>query len=157
MRACGRGRGRVGVFMRECVYKWELMGNAEGWMWVGGHLVYLSHVPHSLYIFHNLGTSMPDDKEFHFHLSPRLCPSNAGCSPPSVPSIVLCLLLSCSLLPRYVVLLSSASSSPQSLPSPWLPLCAAFGPPIVLHSCYMSGPSPLLFHSVYSIIIIELN
>ena len=32
---------------------------------------------------------------FLFHLSPRLCPSTAGCSPPSVPSIVLCLLLSC--------------------------------------------------------------
>ena len=30
-----------------------------------------------------------------FHLSPRLCPSTAGCSPPSVPSIVFCLLLSC--------------------------------------------------------------
>ena len=29
------------------------------------------------------------------HLSPRLCPSVAGCSPPSMPSIVFCLLLSC--------------------------------------------------------------
>ena len=27
--------------------------------------------------------------------SPRLCPSTAGCSPPSMPSIVVCLLLSC--------------------------------------------------------------
>ena len=33
---------------------------------------------------------------FTFHLSPRSCPSTAGCSPPSMPSIVLCLLLSCS-------------------------------------------------------------
>ena len=32
---------------------------------------------------------------FTCHL-PRLCPSTVGCSPPSVPSIVLCLLLSCS-------------------------------------------------------------
>ena len=31
---------------------------------------------------------------FTIHLSPRLYPSTAGCSPPSVPSIVLCLLLS---------------------------------------------------------------
>ena len=31
-----------------------------------------------------------------FHLLPRLCPSTAGCSPPSVPSIVLSLLLACS-------------------------------------------------------------
>ena len=29
-----------------------------------------------------------------FHLSPLLCPSTAGCSPPSVSSIVFCLLLS---------------------------------------------------------------
>ena len=32
---------------------------------------------------------------FLFHLSPRLCPSTAGCSPPSMPSLVLCLLFSC--------------------------------------------------------------
>ena len=32
---------------------------------------------------------------FLFHLSPRLCQSTGGCSPPSMPSIVLCLLLSC--------------------------------------------------------------
>ena len=31
-----------------------------------------------------------------FLLSPRLCPSIAGCSPPSMPSIAFCLLLSCS-------------------------------------------------------------
>ena len=29
-----------------------------------------------------------------FHLSPRLCPPTAGCSPPSMSSIVVCLLLS---------------------------------------------------------------
>ena len=32
---------------------------------------------------------------FLFHLSPWLCSSTAGCSPPSMSSIVLCLLLSC--------------------------------------------------------------
>ena len=32
---------------------------------------------------------------FLFQLSPRLCPSTTGCSPPSVSSIVFCLLLSC--------------------------------------------------------------
>ena len=58
------------------------------------------------------------------------------------------------LLPCYVVLPSSAWSSPWSLPSPWLPLCAAFGPPIVLHSCYMSGPSPFLFRCVWLISIL---
>ena len=49
----------------------------------------------------------------------------------------------------YVVLPSSAWSSPSSLPSPWLTLCAAFGPPIVLHSSHKSGPSPLLFQCVF--------
>ena len=64
---------------------------------------------------------------FTVRLSPRLCSSTAGCSPPSVPSIVLCSMLSCpggSLL-CYVVLPSSAWSSPWSLFSPWLPLCAS--------------------------------
>ena len=36
-------------------------------------------------------------ESFHrFHLSPRLCPSTAGRSPPSMSSIVFCLLHSCS-------------------------------------------------------------
>ena len=42
-----------------------------------------------------------------------------------------------SLLPCYVVLPSSAWSSSWPLPSPWLPLCAAFGPPTVLQSCML--------------------
>ena len=54
-----------------------------------------------------------------------------------------------SLLPCYVVLPASALSSSWSLPSPWLPLCAAFGPPIVLHSCYMSGPCTFLLECVF--------
>ena len=33
---------------------------------------------------------------FTFHLSPRLCPSSAGCSPPLTHSIVFCLLFFCS-------------------------------------------------------------
>ena len=33
---------------------------------------------------------------YPFHLSPRHCPSTAGCSPPSMSSIIFCLLLSCS-------------------------------------------------------------
>ena len=41
---------------------------------------------------------------FLFHLSPRLCPSTVGCSPPSVSSIVLCLLFSCSLVPFFLVM-----------------------------------------------------
>ena len=41
----------------------------------------------------NLLDSLPLDG---IHLPPRLCPSTVGCSPPSMPSIVLCLLLSCS-------------------------------------------------------------
>ena len=49
----------------------------------------------------------------------------------------------------YVVLPSSAWSSSWSLPSPWLPLCAAFGPPIVLNSCYLTGLFPLLFQCVF--------
>ena len=38
----------------------------------------------------------------------------------------------CSLLLCYVILPSSAWSSSRPLPSPWLPLCAALCPPIVL-------------------------
>ena len=52
---------------------------------------------------------------FAFHLSPRLCPSTAGCSPPSMSSVIFCVLFSSdpggSLLPCYVVLPSSAWSS----------------------------------------------
>ena len=61
------------------------------------------------------------------------------CFPNSGGSLLLC----------YVVLPSFAWLSSWSLPSPWLPLCAPFGPPIVLHSCYMTGPFPLLFPCVF--------
>ena len=43
---------------------------------------------------------------FTFHVSPRVCPSTAGCSPPSKPSIVFCLLFPVpggSLLPNRLV------------------------------------------------------
>ena len=61
--------------------------------------------------------------------------SSVCCFPNPVGSFLLC----------YVVLPSSAWSSSWSLPSPWLPLCAAFGTPIVRHLRYMTGPFPLLF------------
>ena len=72
-----------------------------------------------------------------FHLSPRLCPSTAGCSPPSVPSIVLCLLLSCykcfppSLLCRLaifylVVPFISFLSLDATLYSVWSTYCPSF-------------------------------
>ena len=86
-----------------------------------------------------------------FRLSSRLCPFTTGCSPPSMSSIVVCLLLygsrwfPPSLLCRLTIFCLVVF---WSLPSPWLPLFAAFGPPIVLHSCYMTGPSPLLFQCV---------
>ena len=65
--------------------------------------------------------------------------SSVCCFPNPGGSFLLC----------YVVLLSSAWLSSWSLPSPWLPLCAAFGPPIVLHSCCMTGPFPLMFQCVF--------
>ena len=72
-----------------------------------------------------------------FHLSPRPCPSTAGCSPPSMPSIVLCLLLSCfrwfplSLLCRLaifclVVLLISSLSLVATMCSVWSAYCPSF-------------------------------
>ena len=89
------------------------------------------------------------DEPFTFHLSRRLCPSAAGCSPPSMPSIVLCCfpvpggsflaLLSCHLLlrrPFDLFLLIDCH-------------CAAFSPPTVLDFCCVSGPFPLLFHCVF--------
>ena len=57
---------------------------------------------------------------FLFHFSPRLCPSTAGCSPPSMPSIVLCLFLT---FPPFTLHLSprlcpsTAGCSPPSMPS----------------------------------------
>ena len=69
-----------------------------------------------------------------FHLSPELCPSTAGCSPPSTPSVVFRLSFLClrwfppSLLCRLAIVYLVV---PLSLPSPWLPLCAAFSLPTV--------------------------
>ena len=75
----------------------------------------------------------------------------AECRPPSVSSIVLCCfpVPGASLLPCYVILPYSARSSSWPIPSPWLPLCVAFGPPIVLYFCDMSSTSPLLFQCVF--------
>ena len=70
---------------------------------------------------------------FTFHLSPRLCPSPAGCSPPSVPSIVLCLLLSCSkwfppslLCHLAIFSLISSLSLVATLYSVWSIYCPSF-------------------------------
>ena len=71
------------------------------------------------------------------HLSPRLCPSTAGCIPPSMPSFVLCLLLSCSswflpsLLCRLaifclVISLISSLSLVATLCSVWSTYCPSF-------------------------------
>ena len=76
------------------------------------------------------------------HLTPgSLCVFAAGCSHPSTPIIVVCIMLSVDLLLDHVVLPSSAWSSPLSLPpppppppSPRSPLCATMGPPVVRHS-----------------------
>ena len=74
---------------------------------------------------------------FTFHLSPRLCPSTAGCSPPSMSPIVLCLLLYCfrwfppSFLCHLaifciVVLLISSLSLVAALCSVWSTYCPSF-------------------------------
>ena len=74
---------------------------------------------------------------FLFHLSPRLCPSTAGCSPPSMSSVVFCLLLSSSrwfppsLLCRLaifclVVLLISSLFLVATLCSVWSTYCPSF-------------------------------
>ena len=73
----------------------------------------------------------------YFRLSFRFCPSTAGCSPPSMSSIVLCLLLSCSrwfppsLLCRLAifymaVLLISSLSLVATLCSVWSTYCPSF-------------------------------
>ena len=115
-----------------------------------------------------------------FHLSPRLCPSTAGCSPPSMPSIVLCLLLSCFTFhlgfvhPLQDVALHQCLplSSVCCFPVPGcagstgmfifylvIPLisslylvatlCSIWSIPPIVHSCYTSGPSSLLFHCAF--------
>ena len=63
-------------------------------------------------------------------------------------SSVYCFPVPGSSLLYYVVLPSSIWSTPRSLPSPWLPLCAAYSPAVV-HSCYISGPFPFLFQCVF--------
>ena len=76
-------------------------------------------------------------KNFSFHISPRHCPTTAGCSPQSMSSIVFCLLLSCSrrfppsLLCRLaifclVVLLISSHSLVATLCSVWSTCCPSY-------------------------------
>ena len=86
---------------------------------------------------------------FTFHRSHILCPSTAGCNPPSMSSIVFCLLLSCSrwfppsLLCRlaifcFVVLLISSLSLVDTLCSVWSIYCPSFLQicPADLHFCF---------------------
>ena len=61
------------------------------------------------------------------HLSPRLCPSTAGCSPPSISSIVVCLLLSCFIIHLSLTLCPSTEGcSPPSMSS--IVLCLLLSP-----------------------------
>ena len=73
--------------------------------------------------------------------SPRLCSSTAGCSLPSMPCIVFCLFLSCTRLfpPSMQCHLAIFFLVVPLISSPPL---VAINTPIVLHSCYMSGPFP---------------
>ena len=48
----------------------------------------------------------------------------------------------CSLPLHDVIFPSHFGSTPRSSSFPHLPLCCAYCPPIVLHSCHMSSPSP---------------
>ena len=76
-------------------------------------------------------------QHFSFHISPRLCPSTTGCSPPSMPSIDVCLLLfysrwfPSSLLCRLVIFsmvvpLISSLSLVATLCSVWSTYCPSF-------------------------------
>ena len=102
---------------------------------VSSHFIRVGHLPY-----------------LHLHLHLRFVHPLAGCSPPScLPLSSVCCFPNPggSLLLCYVILPSSAWSSSRPLPSPWLPLCASLCPPIVLYSCYMTCPIPLLFQSVF--------
>ena len=64
----------------------------------GDTLVVLEPVIKAHFVADFLNTNtrkLPKTYDLGSHISPRLCPSTAGCSPPSMLSIVLCLLLSC--------------------------------------------------------------
>ena len=84
-----------------------------------------------------------------FHFSPKLCASTSGCSPPSTPSVVVCLLLPCSrwfpssLLCRlaifYVVVpLIFSLSLVATLCSVWSTYCPSF----LLYVRPISMPGP---------------
>ena len=92
--------------------------------------------------------------------SSRLCPSTAGCSPPSMSSIVVCLLLSWSRW--FPPSLLSSCHLLLGRPLDLFPLLgcysAAFGPPIVLHSCYiMTGQFQLLLQCVSGVKLGYIN
>ena len=54
----------------------------------------------------------------------------------------------CSLPLHDVIFPSHFGSAPRSSSFPHLPLCCAYCPPIVLHSCHMSSPSPFCIRRV---------
>ena len=55
----------------------------------------------------------------------------------------------CSLPLHDVIFPSHFGSAPRSSSFPHLPLCCAYCPPIVLHSCHMSSPSPFCIRYVF--------
>ena len=85
----------------------------------------------SIIVFH-----CPLSVAFLFQLSPRLCPSTAGCSPPLMSSIVLSLLLSCfTFHPGFVHPLQDVSlhhclplSSVSCFPNPGVPSFSVMSP-----------------------------
>ena len=89
------------------------------------------------------------------------CTLYLGCVPPLLevalrkffPLLsVFCSSRPCCSLPLHdVIFPSHFGSAPRSSSFPHLPLCCAYCPPIVLHSCHMSSPSPPLCFTIFSL------
>ena len=87
------------------------------------------------------------------------CTLYLGCVPPLLevalrkffPLLsVFCSCRPCCSLPLHdVIFPSHFGSAPRSSSFPHLPLCCAYCPPIVLHSCHMSSPSPFCIRYVF--------
>ena len=87
------------------------------------------------------------------------CTLYLGCVPPLLevalrkffPLLsVFCSSRPCCSLPLHdVIFPSHFGSAPRSSSFPHLPLCCAYCPPIVLHSCHMSSPSPFCIRYVF--------
>ena len=97
---------------------------------------------------------------FLFHFSPRLCPSTTGCSPPSMSSIVLCLLyFTIHLSPRLCPSTQDVAPPPSSTPinvfhCPLLLSCSRWFPPSWL--CRLAIPY-LLVPLISSLSLIALR